>query len=80
MLTKLQRGPRVTYKEARAKADADMSGTTRRYPRSLADAFPDERAQAFEAPAPSGCCLTWWLAILLVSALGAIVIMFGRPV
>lgn len=53
--------------------------TTMRHPRTLADAFPDERAPAIEAPAPSGYSVTWWIAVLVVSSLGAIAIAFGRP-
>lgn len=52
--------------------------TTRRYPRSLSDAFPDERAPAVERPAQSGYSCAWWLAMAIVAALGAVVITFGR--
>lgn len=53
--------------------------TTKRFSRSLADAFPDERAASIEAPVPSGYSVTWWIAVLVVSSLGAIAIAFGRP-
>lgn len=52
-----------------------MTPTTRRYPRSLSDAFADERACAVEAfqREPLGHRVVKWLSsILLVVILGAL--------
>lgn len=52
--------PAPAADEARhARHRAEVNDTTRRYPRSLADAFPDERAHCLERPAPS-----LWRALL----------------
>lgn len=45
-----------------------MSDTTRTYPRSLAQAFPDERAHCIEGPAPKnyGRKAVNWTLVLAV--------------
>jgi hypothetical protein len=58
---------------------AEDCPTTKRHPRTLSEAFADERAPVIERPAPSGYSLSWWLAMAIVASLAAIVITFGRP-
>jgi len=52
--------------------------TTRRYPRSLSDAFPDERAASIEVPRTSGASWAWAHKVIGVIALGlAMAAIFG---
>ena len=45
---------------------AEVSDTTRRHPRSLADAFPDERAEWLDIPRPRGKVFTRSVAVCFV--------------
>lgn len=49
--------------------------TTRRHPRSLAEAFPDERACAIERPAPRRFDPVPWVAA--VGLVGFLVLLFA---
>lgn len=58
--------------------------TVRRHPRTLHGcdaAFPGdpEYSAVVERPVSGGYSISWWLALLIVSALGAIAIVFGGP-
>ncbi len=62
----------------------DVDQTERRYPRSLADAFPDVRAPALEVPHPA--TRSWRQAHVVIYLLGIVVAIgliacnIGRPV
>lgn len=52
--------------------------TTRRYPRNLAEAFPDERAASIEVPRLTTAAARWANKVVAVIALGlAMAAIFG---